>query len=191
MPSTESRSFFGERTCEELMFAVFIFNVILEVGALLLLLYTTFARVLLVYVLPGTGARLTFICQSNLPGNLSVAIASLVGCTGWVVGAARRGAPRTPEYPQSTRRQAGRAMCACVCECFRGFAQARTRIHADAGARAHLHACEACGTRVSLRARLTVACAPRIASAQPLEVCSIRRDGGLPLPLPDPSARWP
>lgn len=54
-------------------------------GALLLLLYSALSRVLLVYVLPTMGARLTFICQSNLPGNLSVAISLLVACTAWVV----------------------------------------------------------------------------------------------------------
>lgn len=56
---------------------------LLQVGALLLLLYCTLSRVLLVYVLPTMGARLTFICSSNLPGNLSVAISLLVACCSW------------------------------------------------------------------------------------------------------------
>ena len=43
------------------------------------------SRVLLVYVLPTLGARLTFLCQSNPPGNLSVSISLLVACCSWVV----------------------------------------------------------------------------------------------------------
>jgi hypothetical protein len=67
------------------MWATLACTVSIEVGALLLLLYATLARVLLVYVLPTMGARLTFICQSNLPGNLSVGISLLVMCVAWVV----------------------------------------------------------------------------------------------------------
>ena len=85
LPSEPSVAVFGPQLADSLMWATLSFNVAIEVGALLLLLYATLSRVLLVYILPTMGARLTFICQSNLPGNLSVAISLLVACCAWVV----------------------------------------------------------------------------------------------------------
>ena len=75
----------GQEWADGLLWAAIGFNLAVELGALLLLMYCTLARMLLVYVLPSMGSRLTFICQSNLPGNLSTAIALLVTNTGCVI----------------------------------------------------------------------------------------------------------
>ena len=61
-----------------MLWATAAFNILVETGALLLLIFCTFGRVLLVYVLPSLGSRLTYIVESNLPGMLSSGIFLLV-----------------------------------------------------------------------------------------------------------------
>ena len=76
-PSATSLTALGTGWCDGLMYAAMAFNVVIELGALSLLLYCNLSRVLLVYVLPTLGSRLIFITDSNLPGNLAVAISWL------------------------------------------------------------------------------------------------------------------
>ena len=70
----------GQDIADGLLWVTFACNVLVELGALLLLGYCTFGRVLLVYVLPSLGSRLTFLVESNLPGTLSHSIFALVAC---------------------------------------------------------------------------------------------------------------
>lgn len=77
---------FGGAAADVLLGVVSVFNVLVEAGALTLLLYSSVGRVLLVYVLPTMGARLTYIVESDLPGVLSTSITLLVVCMLFVLG---------------------------------------------------------------------------------------------------------
>jgi len=84
--SPDFMELYGQPAADVVLSLTYFFNVLVEVGALLLLGYCTFGRVLLVYVLPSLGARLTYLVESNLPGMISHYTLLLISFTICVVG---------------------------------------------------------------------------------------------------------
>lgn len=86
VPSGPVIDYVGMDGADAILWLAYGFNVLLELGAVFLLLLVTFSRVLLVYVLPSTGTKINFIVQSNLPGTMSSCIVGLTLCIMSVVG---------------------------------------------------------------------------------------------------------
>ncbi len=133
--STEFLEVYGQGAADRLLWLTYGLNVLVEVGALLLLGYCTFGRVLLVYVLPHPGARLTFLVESNLPGALSTAIFVLVGLTicvvalGGVLASPRVGMLATVGGPVLT--------CPLMWHCSYYWYQATLVLHRQVGSTDH------------------------------------------------------